>query len=168
MPISNFPRLRFTDITEEEVLDRTGAAVFLASASPLVAEATPAAQTSAVSILGVKQLDIFIDITTNPNSLLYVKVRFSGKESPDVAVPTDWGMVQVDNVAGATGISTAQEYMVEIDLNSVNGVVPVAGAPRRYLVRIDQVSGLWASALVWVGSGNGQGKVYFQRQGGSM
>ena len=117
-------------------------------------------------MLGVKQLDIFVDITTNPGTTLYLKVRFSGKEAPDVTVPTDWGMVQVDNVAGATGISSVQEYMVEIDLSSVNGTA--LAAARRYLVRIDQVSGLWASAIVWLSGGNGQGKVYFQRQGGSM
>jgi len=165
MPTSNFPRLKFTDITEVEVLDHS-ASFFATGASPITAEGSASAQTSAVSVIGVKQLDIFINLTTNPGNKLYVKVRFSGKEAPDVTVPTDWGYVQIDNIDGATGISTVQEYMVEIDLANVNGTA--SAAARRYLVRIDQISGMWASAIVWVFGGNAQGTVEFQRQGGGM
>ncbi len=167
MPVSNFPRLRFTDVYEVEVLDRSaGFYVSAAPTDPTDAEQQAIAQTDLVSVLGVKQLDIHIELSNNPGGKLYVKVRFSGKEDPDTANVTDWGYIQVDNIDGATGISAVQEYMVEIDLANVNGT-PSASS-RRYLVRIDQVSGLWASAIVWADSGNTLGKVYFQRQGGSM
>lgn len=166
MPISNFPRLRFTDVTEEEVLDRSGG--FFVAANALLAEVAPTAQTSKVSVLGVKQLDIVLDITNIPNpSKLYVKVRFSGKESPTISTLLDWGYLQIDNIDTATGVSSVQEYMIEIDLNRVNTQTGHT-ADRRYLLRIEQVSGLWASAIVWASVGNVTGKVYFQRQGGSM
>ncbi len=169
MPISNFPRLRFTDVYEVEVLDRSaGFYVSAAPTDPTDAEQQAIAQTSAVSVLGVKQLDIHIELSNNPGGKLYVKVRFSGKEDPDITNVTDWGYIQVDNIDGATGISTVQEYMIEIDLATVNGVTPPGSPNRRYLVRVDQVSGLWASAIVWADGGNTLGKVYFQRQGGSM
>ena len=164
MPVSNFPRLRFTDITEAEVLDAS--ANFFQAADPVTAEDDPAARTSMVSMTGVKQLDIFLDVTTNPGGKLYVKVRFSGKEEPLLADKTHWAYIQVDNTAGATGISAVKEYMVEIDLADVNGTADTS--PRRYLVRIDQISGAWASAVVWSDTLGVKGKVYFQRQGGGM
>jgi len=169
MPISNFPRLRFTDITEVEVLDRTaGFYVSAPPTNPLAAEAQTTAQTAKTSVLGCRQLDIIADITNVPNpSKLYIKLRFSGKESPSVATVADWGYIQVDKIDTATGISSVQEYVIEIDLNNVNNQTGHTAA-RRYLVRIDQISGIWASAIVWSSHANVTGKVYFQRQGGSM
>ena len=164
MPVSNFPRLRFTDVKEAEVLDASGG--FFQAADPVAAEGDPAAWTSMVSMTGVKQLDIFLDVETNPGGKLYVKVRFSGKEEPSLATLRDWAYIQVDNTAGATGISAVKEYMVEIDLDDVNGTADTN--PRRYLVRIDQISGAWASAVVWSDAAGVEGKVYFQRQGGGM
>ena len=166
MPISNFPRLRFTDIYEAEVLDRSTAGFFVA-ADPVTAEGDSNTHTSMVSMHGVKQLDMFIDVTSNPGSAkLFVKVRFSGKEEPSTATLRDWGYIQVDNVDTATGISSAREYLVEIDLTKVNNTA--SAAARRYLVRIDQISGAWASAIVWSDTADVNGKVYFQRQGGGM
>tara|TARA_R100000951_G_scaffold115077_2_gene121990 strand:- start:24 stop:521 length:498 start_codon:yes stop_codon:yes gene_type:complete len=165
MPISNFPRLRFTDTQEAEVLDKSGG--FANHADPVGAEGDVNTHTSMVSMTGVKQLDMFIDISTNPGGAkLYAKVRFSGKETPDVATLRDWGYIQVDNVDTASGISSVKEYMVELDLANVNSTA--SAAPRRYLVRIDQISGSWASAVVWADVGGVEGKVYFQRQGGGM
>lgn len=170
MPISNFPRLRFTDVKEAEVLDRSAADFFVSAAptNPVAAEGDPSALTPKVAMTGVKQLDIFVDVTVHPGGTpkLYVKVRFSGKESPSVATPGDWGYIQVDDIDAATGISSVREYMVEIDLAKVNATS--SAAARRYLVRIDQISGAWASAVVWSDTAGVRGKVYFQRQGGGM
>jgi len=168
MPISNFPRLRFTDIYEVEVLDRVTAGFFVA-ADPVTAEASTNTHTSMVSMHGVKQLDIFIDVTNNPGAgseKLFVKVRFSGKEEPSTSTLSDWGYIQVDNISANHGISEVKEYLVEIDLTKVNNTN--SSDPRRYLVRIDQISGAWASAIVWSDTANVNGKVYFQRQGGGM
>jgi hypothetical protein len=165
MPVSNFPRLRFTDIQEAEVLDKSGG--FVNVGNPKAAEIDPNTHTSMVSMTGVKQLDIAIDISSiGTGGKLYVKVRFSGKETPSVATLRDWGFIQVDNVDTATGISSVREYMIEIDLTKINATADTAA--RRYLVRIDQISGAWASAIVWSDTAGVQGKVYFQRQGGGM
>jgi hypothetical protein len=167
MPISNFPRLRFTDIYETEVLDRT--AGFYVATDPVDAEDETTTRTSMVSMHGVKQLDIFIDISNNPGAgteKLFVKVRFSGKEEPLLADKRDWGYIQIDNLSANHGISEVKDYMVEIDLTKVNNTNN--SDERRYLVRIDQISGAWASAIVWTDTVGVTGKVYFQRQGGGM
>lgn len=77
-----------------------------------------------------------------------------------------WGYIQVDNLNANHGISEVKDYMVEIDLAKVNNTIN--SDERRYLVRIDQISGAWASAIVWTDTANVTGKVYFQRQGGGM
>ena len=179
MPISNFPRLRYSDVEEIAVLGTAASPVAIAAlasggvADVVTAEGTASCQTSSLNIQGCKQLDIFIDITTNPAaaSKLFVKVRFSGKESPDTAVVRDWGYIQIDDIDAATGVSTVMEYLVEIDLDAVNGVAGPAGAERRYCLRIQQISGRHASAIVWtdvVGVAGVEGVVYFMRQGGGM
>ena len=138
------------------------------AADPLAAEALAAAQTSALLIRGVTKIDYIIDVTSNtaPATFLYVKFRFSDKESPDVTVPADWGYVMTDNIDAATGISTVQEYMVKIDLQNVNGTAnPGFAAGRRYVTRIEQISGIYASAIVYADAGNVIGSVTAVRHG---
>ena len=167
MANSDFPRLRYSDVVET-VARPTGA--FKVAASAPAAEIDPDCQTTAVNIQGCKQLDIFIDVATNPgdaSTKLYMKIRFSGKQTPDTATNADWGYIQIDNIAGATGISSVQDYMIEIDLLNVNGTAATT-FPRRYISRIQQISGRHASAIVWTDAGTAEGTVYFMRQGGSM
>ncbi len=132
-------------------------------ADPVTAESTALAQTSAVLVRGVQKLDVFIDVASNgAAAFLYVKFRFSDKESPSVSVPTDWGSLMVDNIDTATGISSAQEYLLKIDLDNVNGTAN-PNVPRRYCTRVEQVSGLWASALVYSDGNLTVGSVTFVR-----
>jgi len=134
------------------------------------AEIAAGAQTDSTDITGCKQLDIFVDVVTNPGSTatkLYIKVRFSGSETPLTATNADWGYIQIDNIAAASGISSVQDYMIEVDLLNVNGVAS-AVVPRRYISRIQQISGRYASAIVWTDAGTATGTVYFMRQGGGM
>ena len=176
MPISNFPRLRYSDVEEIAVLGTAASPVAIDNltngglADVLEAEAALATgcHTSSLNIQGCKQLDIFVDITTNPGGAakLFVKVRFSGKESPDTAVVSDWGYIQIDDIDAATGVSTVMEYLVEINLVAVNGAASTAA--RRYCLRIQQISGRHVSAIVWTDTALMQGTVYFQRQGGGM
>ena len=168
MSNSDFPRLRYSDVIETEA--RALAPFFMTAAGAPTAEADPLAHTSSVNIQGCKQLDIFVDVATNPGNTstkLYIKVRFSGKQSPATGTNADWGYIQTDNVDAATGISSVQDYMIEIDLLNVNGVGSLT-LPRRYISRIQQISGRHASAVVWVDAGVASGTVYFMRQGGSM
>jgi len=168
--------MRYSDVEEIAVLGTAAVPATIDDltngglADVVTAEGTPACQTSSLNIQGCKQLDIFIDITANPvaASKLFVKVRFSGKESPDTSVVRDWGYIQIDDVDSATGVSTVMEYLVEIDLDAVNGVAGPAGAERRYCLRIQQISGRHASAIVWTDVALVEGVVYFMRQGGSM
>ncbi len=167
MSNSDFPRLRYSDVVEAEV---RALGAFKVAANAPAAEIDPDCHTTAVNIQGCKQLDIFVDVATNPGSTstkLYIKVRFSGKQSPSTGTNADWGYIQVDNIDSATGISSVQDYMIEIDLLNVNGTAS-AVVPRRYISRIEQISGRHASAVVWVDAGTATGTVYFQRQGGSM
>lgn len=171
MSNSDFPRMRYSDVTEFVVLDQSaGAFPNLAGgglADAVTAETTVGCQTASTNIQGCKQLDIFVDATNVPAaSKLYLKIRFSGKQSPDPTVPTDWGFVQIDDIATTTGLSAVKEYVIEADLVTVNGVANVA--PRRYCFRIEQISGRFASAIIWADTAGVQGTVYFQRQGGSM
>ena len=171
MSNSEFPRLRYSDVYEQQVLDASLVpfSAFAVPAGIPTAEVTAACQTSSVNIQGCKQLDIFVDVATNPGNAstkLYIKVRFSGKQFPDPAVNTDWGYIQIDNIDAATGISSVQDYVIEIDLLNANGAA--SGAPRRYVSRIQQISGRHASAVVWVDAGTATGTVSFMRQGGSM
>jgi len=132
-------------------------------ADPVTAESTALAQTSAVLVRGVQKIDAFIDVTTNAGAaFLYVKFRFSDKKSPSVSTPTDWGSVMVDNIDTATGISSAQDYLVKIDLDNVNGTAN-SNAARRYCIRIEQISGIWASALVYSDGDGTVGSVTFVR-----
>jgi len=166
MSNSDFPRLRYSDVVETEA--RALGAFFVTGAGAPTAEASTVAHTSSVNIQGCKQLDIFVDVATNAGAAkLYIKVRFSGKDTPATGTNADWGYIQVDNITAATGISSVQDYMIEIDLLNVNGIAS-AVVPRRYISRIQQISGRHASAVVWVDAGTATGTVYFQRQGGSM
>lgn len=169
MPISNFPRLRYSDVIETTVRT-TGA--FKVAANAVGAETDPDCHTEAVDIQGCKQLDIFVDVNQSAGTTakLYLKVRFSGKSAPDTTINEDWGYIQTDNVDPVTGISTVQDYLIEIDLLNINGVSRGAAplSPRRYISRIPQISGRHASVIVWIGGGALDGTVYFMRQGGSM
>tara|TARA_R110002110_G_scaffold29784_9_gene105797 strand:+ start:84 stop:605 length:522 start_codon:yes stop_codon:yes gene_type:complete len=173
MANSDFPRLRYSDVIETEALGTALVpATFKVAANAPAAEIDPDCHTTSVNIQGCKQLDIFVDVATNPAgpptaTKLYIKVRFSGKLSPATGTNADWGYIQVDNIASATGISAVQDYMIEIDLLNVNGTAS-AVVPRRYISRIQQISGRHASAVVWVDAGTATGTVYFMRQGGSM
>lgn len=129
----------------------------------LTAESTALCQTSSASVLGVTKIDVFIDVTANPAAtFLYVKFRFSDLELPDVGTPTHWGYVMIDDIAAATGISSVKEYMVKIDLNNVNGTAN-ANQPRRFVTRIEQISGTSASAVVWSDGAGTEGTVTFVR-----
>jgi len=140
--------------------DATGAAAAVA------AESQVAAQTDKVLLRGVSQLSALIDVTALGDATeMYVKFRFSGDESPDTAVPTDWGFSKVDNVDVATGISSVQDYLVLIDLATVNGVA--SAVARKYCLKIDLVTALWASVIVWTdGAAGAVGSVSFVRHGG--
>lgn len=169
MANSDFPRLRYSDVIETEA---RALGAFKVAASAVVAEPDTDCHTTSVNIQGCKQLDVFVDVAANngATSKLYIKVRFSGKQAPATGTNADWGYIQVDNIDATTGISTVQDYLIEIDLLNVNGVSRGAAplAPRRYVSRIPQISGRHASAVVWIDAGILQGTVYFQRQGGSM
>ena len=167
MSNSDFPRLRYSDVVETEA---RALGQFKVAANAPAAEIDTDTHTTAVNIQGCKQLDIFVDVATNPGSSstkLYIKVRFSGKQTPSTGTNADWGYVQVDKLDAATGISSVQDYMIEIDLLNVNGTGATT-FPRRYISRIQQISGRHASAVVWVDAGTATGTVYFMRQGGSM
>ena len=171
MANSDFPRLRYSDVVEVPVLGTAATpATFAVAADAPTAEIAAGAQTDSTNIAGCKQLDIFVDVATNPASTatkLYIKVRFSGKATPLTATNADWGYIQIDNIAAASGISSVQDYMIEVDLLNVNGVAS-AVVPRRYISRIQQISGRYASAIVWTDAGTATGTVYFMRQGGGM
>jgi len=132
-------------------------------ADPVLAEADANAQTAAVLVRGVEKLDVFIDVTAQTTATeLYIKFRFSDKDAPNPATVTDWGYILVDDIASSTGISSVQEYMVKIDLDNVNGTANTNQA-RRYCTRIEQISGIWASAIVWSNGGSTTGSVTFVR-----
>ena len=161
MPYPIVPRMLYSDSLEKPVL----AAIAIA-ADPLTAETTPACQTLAVNIQGVKQLGILVAIEDRNNAQkLFIKVRFSGKAAPSIANVPDWGMVCVDNIDGTTGISTVQEYMIEVDLLTVNGVANPT-LSRTLVLRIEQISGLHASAIVWCDADMGPAEVFFVQLGG--
>ena len=167
MSNSDFPRLRYSDVVETEA---RALGQFKVAANAPAAEIDTDTHTTAVNIQGCKQLDIFVDVATNPgnnSTKLYIKVRFSGKQTPSTGTNADWGYIQVDKLDTATGISSVQDYMIEIDLLNVNGTGATT-FPRRYISRIQQISGRHASAVVWVDAGTATGTVYFMRQGGSM
>lgn len=133
------------------------------AAGIITAETTAGCQTGSLVVRGVKKLDVFVDVTTNASaSNLYIKFRFSDKESPDTAQPLDWGFVMVDNVDATTGISSVQEYIVKIPLDTVNGATNT-NQPRRFATRITEISGIFASAIIWADGGNTAASVTFVR-----
>lgn len=169
MSSSDFPRLRFSDVTSTVVLANAFIPLLAGAgiADAVTAETTAACQTSSVNIQGCTQLDIFVNVkTAQAGAKLFLKVRFSGKGQPLVSAPTDWGFIQVDNVDTATGVSSVREYVIEIDVAAVNGVANVAA--RYYCFRIQQISGRNASAVIWSDTANVEADVRFMRQGGSM
>jgi len=169
MSNSDFPRLRYSDVVETSAL-ASGVVPSLTLgglADAVTAETTVGCQTGAINIQGCKQLDIFVDATVVPAaSKLYLKVRFSGLQDPDVTVPTQWGFINIDDIDATTGASSIKEYVIVIDLVTVNGVANVN--PRRYCLRIEQISGRHASAIIWSDVAGTTAEVFFQRQGGSM
>jgi hypothetical protein len=86
-----------------------------------------------------------------------VLFRFSGDAAPDVTAPEEWGLLCVDNIDPATGVSLVMPYQATITLSGVG----------RYLLRIDQISGSHGSAIVWTDGAGATGSVSFQRQGGT-
>ena len=169
MSNSDFPRLRYSDVVEVPVLP-LGTIPHLAAgglADAVTAETTAGCKTSSLNTQGCTQLDIFVDVTAVPAaSKLFLKVRFSGKQSPSVDLVSDWGFVNIDNIDTATGASSLQEYVAVVDLVNVNGVGNVQ--PRRYSLRIERISGRHVSAVVWSDTAGVTAEVSFQRQGGSM
>ena len=160
MPYPNESRTLYSDTQQKLVLTNVAQA-----AGPLAAEANAACQTASCSLTGVKQLGIVANITNrNAATLLNIKVRFSGKPNPDVTVVTDWGFIMVDNIDTSTGISTVQEYVIQIDLANVNGVANPTTA-RQYVCRVEQISALNASAIVFADSAC-DGEIYFVNLGG--
>jgi len=169
MAISDFPRMRYSDVSASVVLPSSFLPTLSGAglADAVTAETTAGCQTSSVIIQGCKQLDIFVNVTVAAAaSKLFLKVRFSGKEQPLVATAADWGFIQVDNIDATTGLSPVREYVIEIDLVNVNGIANPAA--RNYCFRVEQISGRYASAIVWVDTANVQAEVSFERQGGSM
>jgi len=133
------------------------------AAGIITAETTSGCQTASVVVRGVKKIDVFIDITAQSNAThLYVKFRFSDKASPNVATPTDWGVVLIDKIDTTTGISSVQEYMLKIPLDTVNGTANT-NQDRRFVTRITDISGIHASALVWCDGAGTTGSVTFVR-----
>ena len=160
MSYPNEARMLYSDTLEKLVLTNIAQ-----SAGPLTAEADAACQTLGCDIRGVKQLGIMINVTDKgAATALFVKVRFSGLAAPSPATLTDWGFVCVDNIDSSTGISTVQEYAMQVDLANVNGVANPATA-RRICLRVEQISGLHASAIVWADSAV-TGTVTFVQLGG--
>ena len=145
---------RIYQFSDNDAVEVMASGALAAVADPVTAETTPAAQTGAVVIRGVEQLSVVVDVTAVNAAAanLFIKFRFSDKDSPSVATPTDWGCIMVDKLDTATGISSVQDYMVKIDLHTVNGTAN-ANQPRRYVTRIQRASGIHASALVWVTNG---------------
>ena len=156
---------RVYQLSDNDAVEVMASGALAAVANPVLAESAAGARTAAVSLLGVKQLSVIVDITAIDAAAvnLFIKYRFSDEASPAIGTPTDWGCIMVDNIDTATGISTVQEYMVKIDPHSVNGTANAAVA-RRYVTRIQQVSGTFGSALVWItAGGTATGSVTFVR-----
>lgn len=166
MPVSNFPRRRFSDIEQVSVLDG-----FLGVAADALTAERNNLYTDDFDIVGVRQLDILITvIDPQAATKLSVKMAFTGYKEP--LLEEYWAFVMTDNVDTATGISTVQEYVAEIDLTTVNGVATVAGDfPRTYLLRINNISGRKGKLLVWADAPNVSLQfpgVSIMRQGGAM
>lgn len=165
MPVSNFPRRRFSDIEKVSVLEG-----FLGVAADALTAERSNLYTNEFDIVGVRQLDIFISVL-DPQAAtkISVKMAFTGYKAP---LAEQWAFVMTDNVDTATGISTVQEYVAEIDLTTVNGVATVAGDfPRTYLLRINNISGRKGKLLVWADAPNVSLQfpgVSIMRQGGAM
>jgi hypothetical protein len=133
------------------------------AAGIITAEGTAGCQTASATVRGVKKLDVFVDVATNAGAAnLYLKFRFSDKDSPDVTNPLHWGFVLVDNIDTATGISSVQEYIVKIPLDTVNGTANT-NQPRRFSTRITDISGIFASAIIWADGTNTVASVTFVR-----
>jgi len=119
------------------------------AAGIITAETTAGCQTASLTVLGVRQLDVFVDVTANAGAAnLYIKFRFSDKQTADVTLPLEWGFVMVDSIDAATGISSVQEYLVKVPLDTVNGTANT-DLPRRYVTRVNEISGIFASAIIW-------------------
>ena len=165
MPVSNFPRRRFSDIENVSVLEG-----FLGVAADALTAEQSGLYTDEFNIIGVRQLDILISVL-DPQAAtkISVKMAFTGYKAP---LAEQWAFVMTDNIDAATGISTVQEYVAEIDLTTVNGVATVAGDfPRTYLLRINNISGRKGKLLVWTDAPNVSLQspgVAIMRQGGSM
>jgi hypothetical protein len=156
----NEARMLYSDTLEKLVLTN-----IVQSADPLTAEVDAACQTLGCDIRGVKQLGVMVNVTDKgAATVLFVKVRFSGLANPSSSTLTDWGFICVDNIDGGTGFSPVQEYVIQVDLANVNGV-PNAATARRLCLRIEQISGLHASAIVWADSAVA-GTVTFVQLGG--
>lgn len=144
------------------------AAALLSASDPVTAEGDADAQTDAIAIRGVTKIDYFIDVTANPNSatFLYFKIRFSEKSDPSVSNVNDWSYICIDNIDTANGISSVQEYMVKVDLQNVNGSAFLGFASgRRYVIRIEQISGIFASAIVYADQQGVQATISAVRHG---
>jgi hypothetical protein len=74
MPVSNFPRRRFSDIEQVSVFDGSPGA-----ATDALAAERANLYTDEFDIVGVRQLDVFISVT-DPNAAtkLSVKMAFTG------------------------------------------------------------------------------------------
>ena len=160
MPYPNESRMLYSDTLQKLVLTNVPTA-----ADALAAETTAGCQTLSCDIRGVKQIGILCNVTNrNAANTLFIKVRFSGLENPDVTQPTQWGFIMTDDIDGATGISAVQEYVIQIDLQNVNGVANPSVA-RQFCTRICGISGLHASAILWADS-DVNAEIYFVRLGG--
>jgi hypothetical protein len=125
----------------------------------LTAEANPLCLTTSQVLLGARQIDYFVHVR-DPGlaTELRVKFRYSYLLDPDVTNINEWGYVRVDDIDPVTGFSTTLPYEAVIDITN---------APRTYLLRIVQISGVAISGVVWVNGTNAQGMIFACRQGGT-
>ena len=147
------------DYQDKTEIDVRASAVLPLAADYTVAELSADNRTQCVPLYGAREIDCFIDfsVVDAASTEFRIKFRFSGKANPDITVVNDWGYVKVDNIDGATGESTVQDYEIVF-----------APTTRRHLLRICQISGTWVSAVLWVNAGTTTAcSVTFVRQGGT-
>jgi hypothetical protein len=130
---------------------------FPLEADYLAAEANPQCLTASQVLLGARQIDYFVQVR-DPGAAteLRVKFRYSYLLAPDVADINVWGYVRVDNIDPVTGFSLTKGYEAVIDITN---------APRTYLLRIVQISGVAISGVVWANGLGAIGMVFACRQG---
>ena len=144
------------DNVRQLVLDHTGTDLS-AAANYAAAVADTDAQTARIDCQVADEVDVIVSLSNlgaGPITKVYIVGRVASSADPDVTAPTEWAVLNTEDLDVSTGIATIAMYQAEVTVAAIGQLVVTFPCRERYF-----------SAVVWVDSASGsRGEVFLYRR----